>query len=273
MTCRPVSSRPAHNGFTLIELLVVIAIIAILAAILFPVFAKAREKARQISCVSNEKQIGLGFMQYVQDNDGNYPSITSQSSQDGGCAPELAWVGANGGYVTLIYPYIKNGGVFHCPSAESPFWVSGAAQGWCGTPDPTYTAMLQQDAPNGVSYMYKKALAGGPWFAGHPINDSEFSLPSQSIVVYEYASWHFNRNATIWATNAQVPAVNTQMALNCLFSDGHVKQIKAGQFRQLQYGPQIGWSNGGMDMDWFLDDKGQNQNTPDGGAGNDRDID
>ena len=61
------------KGFTLIELLVVIAIIAILAAILFPVFAQAREKARQISCLSNEKQIGLAFMQYIQDYDETYP--------------------------------------------------------------------------------------------------------------------------------------------------------------------------------------------------------
>src|SRR6478672_6965972 len=62
-----------HDGFTLIELLVVIAIIAILAAILFPVFAQAREKARQTSCLSNQKQIGTGIMMYVQDYDEKYP--------------------------------------------------------------------------------------------------------------------------------------------------------------------------------------------------------
>ena len=67
------------KGFTLIELLVVIAIIAILAAILFPVFAQVREKARQTTCASNQKQIGLGFLQYVQDYDEHFPS-----EQDGG---------------------------------------------------------------------------------------------------------------------------------------------------------------------------------------------
>jgi prepilin-type processing-associated H-X9-DG protein len=84
----------------LIELLVVIAIIAILAAILFPVFAKAREKARQISCASNEKQLGLGFLQYVQDNDEFYPN--------GGNGGGLGW-GAR------IYPYVKSTGVYKCP--------------------------------------------------------------------------------------------------------------------------------------------------------------
>ena len=73
-------SKPKQQGFTLIELLVVIAIIAILAAILFPVFAKAREKARQASCSSNEKQLGLGIIQYVQDNDEMFPQGTRSYS-------------------------------------------------------------------------------------------------------------------------------------------------------------------------------------------------
>jgi prepilin-type N-terminal cleavage/methylation domain-containing protein/prepilin-type processing-associated H-X9-DG protein len=73
MLNRPLSIESRRRGFTLIELLVVIAIIAILAAILFPVFASAREKARQTTCTSNEKQIGLAFTQYLQDYDENYP--------------------------------------------------------------------------------------------------------------------------------------------------------------------------------------------------------
>src|SRR5580658_6390406 len=96
-------------GFTLIELLVVIAIIAILAAILFPVFAKAREKARQISCASNEKQIGLGILQYVQDSDEMLPPGNGGSTSDDGGAP-------NGSWAQRCTPYIKSIGIFKCPS-------------------------------------------------------------------------------------------------------------------------------------------------------------
>jgi prepilin-type N-terminal cleavage/methylation domain-containing protein/prepilin-type processing-associated H-X9-DG protein len=95
-----------RKGFTLIELLVVIAIIAILAAILFPVFAKAREKARQITCASNLKQLGLGYIQYYQDYDENFPV-----GQAGGCP----WPTAGIGWAGAIYPYVKSAGVYACP--------------------------------------------------------------------------------------------------------------------------------------------------------------
>lgn len=92
------------TGFTLIELLVVIAIIAILAAILFPVFAKAREKARQISCISNEKQLGLAFMQYFQDNDERAPFFrVVANGGDWWTARMMNWK-------DLVYPYVKSGG-------------------------------------------------------------------------------------------------------------------------------------------------------------------
>jgi len=102
--------RTARIGFTLIELLVVIAIIAILAAILFPVFAQARAKARQAACLSNMKQIGLAIAQYTID----YDSVIVPS-QNGPTGKLVSWP-------TLIYPYVKNAGVYVCPGAsDSPF--------------------------------------------------------------------------------------------------------------------------------------------------------
>lgn len=95
-------------AFTLIELLVVIAIIAILAAILFPVFASAREKARQTACASNERQITLASLQYCQDYDGIYPYGTVGIPNIYICQDSMGWAGQ-------IYPYVKATGVFVCP--------------------------------------------------------------------------------------------------------------------------------------------------------------
>jgi len=95
------SSRRKTEAFTLIELLVVIAIIAILAAILFPVFAQVREKARMTACVSNLKQIGLGLAQYTQDNDESYP-------------PGCYFNDTQTQLMEGVDPYIKNHGVCYC---------------------------------------------------------------------------------------------------------------------------------------------------------------
>jgi prepilin-type N-terminal cleavage/methylation domain-containing protein/prepilin-type processing-associated H-X9-DG protein len=98
-----------RRGFTLIELLVVIAIIAILAAILFPVFARAREKARQASCLSNVKQLSLGFQMYKQDYDETWPMFFWTAAT--GWEPI-----ASGWWGGEIAPYIKNTQIFLCPS-------------------------------------------------------------------------------------------------------------------------------------------------------------
>jgi prepilin-type N-terminal cleavage/methylation domain-containing protein/prepilin-type processing-associated H-X9-DG protein len=103
-------------GFTLIELLVVIAIIAILAAILFPVFARARENARRASCQSNLKQQGLGIMQYVQDYDEKYPNAYSYET---GTIQPAGWYPGYSFWQTMIYPYVKSEQVMRCPSASA----------------------------------------------------------------------------------------------------------------------------------------------------------
>ena len=113
---------PRKRGFTLIELLVVIAIIAILASILFPVFARARENARRASCQSNMKQIGLGIMQYTQDYDERLPGTTYGGSgigQTGGWAYYTSFPATAGGYnmaLGSIYPYVKSTQIYVCPS-------------------------------------------------------------------------------------------------------------------------------------------------------------
>ncbi len=111
-----------RRAFTLIELLVVIAIIAILAAILFPVFAKAREKARQSSCANNDKQLGLAMLQYAQDYDETFPSITNQSPVANPVIPGNTYFNYHSSYgyffcwSNAIYPYIRNVQVYRCPS-------------------------------------------------------------------------------------------------------------------------------------------------------------
>jgi prepilin-type N-terminal cleavage/methylation domain-containing protein/prepilin-type processing-associated H-X9-DG protein len=114
--------RTRKTGFTLIELLVVIAIIAILAAILFPVFAQAREKARAISCLSNTKQIGLGLAMYTQDYDELMPAaFASVNPVNNGTINVIT-------YENQITPYIKNKQIFICPSdglprgGDNAFW-------------------------------------------------------------------------------------------------------------------------------------------------------
>ena len=108
-----------RRGFTLIELLVVIAIIAILAAILFPVFARAREKARMASCLSNVKEMALGVMMYSQDHDETTPGAYGNSSNPSGIARPPGPVTASTNWwkwPDMIYPYVKNLQIFHCPS-------------------------------------------------------------------------------------------------------------------------------------------------------------
>jgi prepilin-type N-terminal cleavage/methylation domain-containing protein/prepilin-type processing-associated H-X9-DG protein len=147
--------RDGKAAFTLIELLVVIAIIAVLAAILFPVFARAREKARQATCLSNQKQIAAAVMMYVQDYDETFPFVLDQSAN---CMFDTTNMGDNGKHplvpgvtgqeppfqlVTVVAPYVKNPGVWYCPSvgpdavwdaeAKGGYWKKGATMRTQGT--------------------------------------------------------------------------------------------------------------------------------------------
>ena len=170
-TSKRESSRAAHalcfrpRGFTLIELLVVIAIIAILAAILFPVFARARENARRISCVNNMKQMGLGVSMYAQDNDGRYP-MASNTDGSGRRWPDY------------IFPYVKSAQLFVCPSVGSGD-VDSRGPGWAAA-----TGQAGKYFGYGYNYQYlgnsrTPARAGFPFTA----TDSVVSAPSQTVAI------------------------------------------------------------------------------------------
>jgi len=127
-------TRCKKTGFTLIELLVVIAIIAILAAILFPVFARARENARRTSCASNLKQMGLAVMQYTQDYDEKYPF--TYNYYVAGASGTLVW------WEDVTQPYTKNYQLFICPSDSSPVGYTYARTGTVPVSSMGYPATL-----------------------------------------------------------------------------------------------------------------------------------
>lgn len=213
------------KGFTLIELLVVIAIIAILAAILFPVFARAREQARKSACMSNLKQIGLGVMMYVQDNDESYPVCV--------------FVPPTGSFIywyQVIAPYVNNTQVFVCPSAgpiqgsggygwniggtgaNNGFGYRSVAGSWY-TPSGTGPAMLSS-----VDEPASTFLASDPASNGYPSN-GYISLGYSTIgympVLHGGQVGPFNVSA--------LAAVAPGGGGNYLFADGHVKFLQATQ--------------------------------------------
>jgi prepilin-type N-terminal cleavage/methylation domain-containing protein/prepilin-type processing-associated H-X9-DG protein len=168
-----------QRGFTLIELLVVIAIIAILAAILFPVFAQAREKARAISCISNMKQIGLGVQMYMQDYDGNVPF-------DGTA------------YGWMVLPYIKGGSGGASPYTDPFATNSPPANDALFTCPNRPTGTLGSKVPWGhpyenLVYSFNNALASyGPiWGYGGPsqgVNDASVERAGELGMIFE-TSW------------------------------------------------------------------------------------
>ena len=228
-----------HRGFTLIELLVVIAIIAILAAILFPVFARARENARRTSCMSNLKQIGLGIMQYAQDHDERYPGWVEMgnfcnatadagkpcrkfSVNPGDSPTGTAWGnGFKRTWMDFIYPYTKSTQIFVCPSS-----------------------VAEADDP---SYGYNAGISGGKFGSyfnsgvrvdNVPVSLAQVLRPAEVVMVLDqnnpYAVYSGPRGIQQDLTSTRRDTVIRHLeGTNIAYADGHVKWAPMGKMDTL----------------------------------------
>jgi prepilin-type N-terminal cleavage/methylation domain-containing protein/prepilin-type processing-associated H-X9-DG protein len=201
-----------RRGFTLIELLVVIAIIAILAAILFPVFAKAREKARQASCLSNVKQVGLAQLQYIQD----YDEMTPVHRCGSYTPPTLVCTHE------AILPYCKNVQIFRCPSRRG----DGAGAN---------TDLLHSGNA--------RTPGEGVWYWDNMDMDNRsigsINTPSQKVMIGDsdgrgYAGWNAVGDTYRYYFSSRVQDPHNE-GLNVCFYDGHAKWTRKNELDDIRY--------------------------------------
>jgi prepilin-type N-terminal cleavage/methylation domain-containing protein/prepilin-type processing-associated H-X9-DG protein len=238
------SPRRFGAAFTLIELLVVIAIIAIFAAILFPVFAQAREKARATACLSNLKQITLATLMYVQDYDGTFPLYTYDYN--------TYWVGGRDYYGQpldkrrgLIYPYLKNGDIEKCPSYAGDSNLGGVGYGYnvniAGDGyDPTTFILVHPATDAALTHSADTILFGDAGNhtdekANAPADMNPSAGPAKEVIILEPPS---NWCAPGYGCTASEDFRHQTFA-NFSFADGHVKAVKREAFvRELLEGEQ-----------------------------------
>lgn len=234
-----------RKAFTLIELLVVIAIIAILAAILFPVFARARENARRSSCMSNMKQIGLGIMQYTQDYDEHYPLTwfgrippsggagSYTQTEPGTPGKEFTTIdpsggtGSSGNWITwmdMIFPYVKSVQLFHCPSStDASKFADYHMAGAYGNAPETY---LETGTVQTARYGLANVRTGTPMAA--------VLRPAETVMVFEMSedttgtpiSAYMLRGApgALISDDRRIGASTMHLeGANITYGDGHVK--------------------------------------------------
>jgi prepilin-type N-terminal cleavage/methylation domain-containing protein/prepilin-type processing-associated H-X9-DG protein len=197
------STFATSTGFTLIELLVVIAIIGILSAILFPVFARARENARRASCMSNVKQLALGFMMYVQDYDGRFPQYANYVHPDG-TTESAPWF-------QVIMPYVKSEQLFFCPS------------------DTVHDASKKMDVSN-ISYGYNYAFfsMGATDYPPELFKGNQIAAIQFPANVFLLAETGANEKGYV-VSFSDTTRLPNKMHLEggiFAFADGHVKWLK-----------------------------------------------
>jgi len=251
--------RRSYKAFTLIELLVVIAIIAILAAILFPVFAQARERARDASCASNMKQLALSLKMYQADYDermmapGDLPTTDAsgavcddQKRQPNGL-DIVRMMG--GGTEYLLRPYIKNKQIFKCPSDTGENYWGRSSSGWpwanCDwfkTPSSYHFRHVMEMGDNG----WGPAHNDGVWI-GNP--EAGMGQQASLVVFYEAASFHQEKLPLFGGVHPEGDGsaairANPRRTFNASFADGHVKVYRMNH-------KDPAWDTN-HDMNWVL---------------------
>ncbi|HEY0073389.1 MAG TPA: DUF1559 domain-containing protein [Abditibacteriaceae bacterium] len=206
----PVLPSALRRGFTLIELLVVIAIIALLAAILFPVFARARENARKSSCQNNLKQIGVGISQYVQDYDEMMPNARPDTDINGVFVGDAPWH-------AVIFPYTKSQQIFRCPSNSNNTTLQRTGNLIIPV---SYVACCVNSGDYGGSGV-------GPIRANTTdvTNISDITKVASTILVGETGNVT-RRDPEYWTNDNDMLVRNHLASSNYLFVDGHVKSMK-----------------------------------------------